>query len=306
MTHGDRLPRGPLAASSPGANGHHPAWLTEARRGRLSSGWQSTGSRRPRTRTGATPASGPSWRCRSSRPRPGWVTGCRRARSTRWPPTWAARGWSSSTATSLPSCRRCRAARRRHGDEPRLGARRGSASASNRSSRARSQHSTTPSRRSTPPSPRTGRSSTSRPTRPSTEPIHLLFVSDSRQLLPLLSSPAVGGPGRAPEAGWRSSRPTSASPATCTSPTPSPRSSSPTAPRSSTTRCRTSPTPRSTSALLDVRPGPASRFSSHSVALGSSLARHEVRVRLEAEGAEVILDGLYMARGDQHHRQPDR
>jgi len=57
-------------------------------------------------------------------------------------------------------------------------------------------------------------------------------------------------------------------------------------------------------ALLDVRQGRDSRFSSHSVALGSSIARHEVRVRLEAEGAEVSLDGLYMPRGDQHHDNP--
>ncbi len=57
-------------------------------------------------------------------------------------------------------------------------------------------------------------------------------------------------------------------------------------------------------ALLDVRQGRDSRFSSHSVALGSSIARHEVRVGLEAEGAEVSLDGLYMPGGDQHHDNP--
>jgi Fe-S cluster assembly protein SufD len=57
-------------------------------------------------------------------------------------------------------------------------------------------------------------------------------------------------------------------------------------------------------ALLDVRQGRGSRFSSHSVALGSSIARHEVRVGLEAKGAEVRLNGLYMPRGDQHHDNP--
>jgi Fe-S cluster assembly protein SufD len=57
-------------------------------------------------------------------------------------------------------------------------------------------------------------------------------------------------------------------------------------------------------ALLDVRQGRGSRFSSHSVALGSRVARHEVRVNLEAEAAEVRLDGLYMPRGDQHHDNP--
>ena len=57
-------------------------------------------------------------------------------------------------------------------------------------------------------------------------------------------------------------------------------------------------------ALLDVRQGRDSRFSSHSVALGSRIARHEVRVHLEAEGAEVSLDGVYMPCGDQHHDNP--
>jgi len=57
-------------------------------------------------------------------------------------------------------------------------------------------------------------------------------------------------------------------------------------------------------ALLDVRQGRGSRFSSRLVALGASIARHEVRVHLGAEGAEVGLDGLYMPRGDQHHDNP--
>ncbi len=57
-------------------------------------------------------------------------------------------------------------------------------------------------------------------------------------------------------------------------------------------------------ALLDVRQGRGSRFSSHSLALGASTARHEVRVRLEAEGAEVTLNGLYMPRGEQHLDNP--
>jgi len=57
-------------------------------------------------------------------------------------------------------------------------------------------------------------------------------------------------------------------------------------------------------ALLDVRLGPDSRFSSGSVALGSKIARNEVRVRLEGEGAGVSIDGLYLPRGDQHHDNP--
>jgi len=57
-------------------------------------------------------------------------------------------------------------------------------------------------------------------------------------------------------------------------------------------------------ALLNVRQGRGSRFSSHSLALGASTARHEVRVRLEAPGAEVTLNGLYMPRGEQHLDNP--
>jgi len=57
-------------------------------------------------------------------------------------------------------------------------------------------------------------------------------------------------------------------------------------------------------ALLDVRQGRGSRFSSHSLALGGSTARHEVRVRLESEGAEVTLNGLYMPKNVQHLDNP--
>ena len=54
-------------------------------------------------------------------------------------------------------------------------------------------------------------------------------------------------------------------------------------------------------ALLDVRQGRNSRFSSRSVMLGSSIARHEVRVLLEDVEAEVSLDGVYLPQGDQLH-----
>jgi Fe-S cluster assembly protein SufD len=57
-------------------------------------------------------------------------------------------------------------------------------------------------------------------------------------------------------------------------------------------------------ALLDVRQDRESHFSSHVFALGSHIARHEVRVYLEGEGAEVRLDGLYLPRGDQLHDNP--
>ena len=59
-------------------------------------------------------------------------------------------------------------------------------------------------------------------------------------------------------------------------------------------------------ALLDVRQDRESCFSSHAVALGSQVARHEVRVCLAAEGADVSIDGLYMPRGNQHHDNPVR
>jgi len=57
-------------------------------------------------------------------------------------------------------------------------------------------------------------------------------------------------------------------------------------------------------ALLDVRQGRGSRFKAHSVALGASIARHEVKVKLQAEGAEITLNGLYMPRNEQHLDNP--
>jgi Fe-S cluster assembly protein SufD len=57
-------------------------------------------------------------------------------------------------------------------------------------------------------------------------------------------------------------------------------------------------------AALHVRPGRDSSFSTHSLALGGAIARHEVRVRLESEGAEVTLNGLYLPEGEQHHDNP--
>ena len=52
-------------------------------------------------------------------------------------------------------------------------------------------------------------------------------------------------------------------------------------------------------AFMDVRQGRASRFSAHSVALGAALARHEVKVSLDAPEAQVVLNGLYLPRGRQ-------
>ena len=56
--------------------------------------------------------------------------------------------------------------------------------------------------------------------------------------------------------------------------------------------------------LLDVAAHGGSRFSALSVALGARVGRHEVRVRLEGEGAEVSLNGLYLPGGDRHHDNP--
>ena len=56
--------------------------------------------------------------------------------------------------------------------------------------------------------------------------------------------------------------------------------------------------------LLDVIQHDASRFSSLSVALGSRIARQEVRVRLDGERAQLSLNGLYLPGGDRHHDNP--
>jgi Fe-S cluster assembly protein SufD len=56
--------------------------------------------------------------------------------------------------------------------------------------------------------------------------------------------------------------------------------------------------------LLDVHQAESSRVCARLVALGASIARHEMRVRLGGERAEVRLDGLYLPRAGQHHDQP--
>jgi Fe-S cluster assembly protein SufD len=53
-------------------------------------------------------------------------------------------------------------------------------------------------------------------------------------------------------------------------------------------------------ALLQVNHGRNTHFTSHSVALGSALARNEVRALFASEGGECTLNGLYMAAGKQH------
>ncbi len=54
-------------------------------------------------------------------------------------------------------------------------------------------------------------------------------------------------------------------------------------------------------ALLDVKQGRNSQFSSRTVMLGSAIARHEVRALLRGMGAETNLDGIYLPQGDQLH-----
>jgi Fe-S cluster assembly protein SufD len=51
-----------------------------------------------------------------------------------------------------------------------------------------------------------------------------------------------------------------------------------------------------------------SRWTSHSIALGSRLARNQVQARFEGKGGEAILNGLYLGRGEQlidHHTVVD-
>lgn len=56
--------------------------------------------------------------------------------------------------------------------------------------------------------------------------------------------------------------------------------------------------------VLDVTQAAKSRFSSNAYSLGASVARHEVRVRLDGEAADVTLAGLYLPSGSQHHDNP--
>ena len=58
--------------------------------------------------------------------------------------------------------------------------------------------------------------------------------------------------------------------------------------------------------------GRASRYDTTSINLGAQLARHDVSVVMDHEGAETSVDGLYMVDADQHtdthsvidHKQP--
>lgn len=53
-------------------------------------------------------------------------------------------------------------------------------------------------------------------------------------------------------------------------------------------------------ALLAVRQGRDARFVDHSISVGAALSRHDIDVLLDGEGAECVLDGLFLAEGAQH------
>jgi len=53
-------------------------------------------------------------------------------------------------------------------------------------------------------------------------------------------------------------------------------------------------------ATLQVHQGRNSRFASHSMSFGGGLARNDINVVLDAEGAGCMLNGLFMAGGRQH------
>jgi Fe-S cluster assembly protein SufD len=55
---------------------------------------------------------------------------------------------------------------------------------------------------------------------------------------------------------------------------------------------------------LDAHQAAGSFFTSHAFALGAAIARHEIRVFLEEEGADATLNGLFLPHGDQQHDNP--
>ena len=53
-------------------------------------------------------------------------------------------------------------------------------------------------------------------------------------------------------------------------------------------------------ATTEVRQERDSRFTSHSITLGGALVRNDLNVRLDAEGADCTLNGLFIGSGTQH------
>ncbi len=53
-------------------------------------------------------------------------------------------------------------------------------------------------------------------------------------------------------------------------------------------------------AALRARQGAGSRFAAHSASFGALLSRHDIHAVLDGEGAECMLNGLYLGSGRQH------
>ena len=53
-------------------------------------------------------------------------------------------------------------------------------------------------------------------------------------------------------------------------------------------------------AALNVHQGRDSRFASHSLSFGGQITRNDIRIDLDAPGAECVLNGLFLANGRQH------
>ncbi len=52
--------------------------------------------------------------------------------------------------------------------------------------------------------------------------------------------------------------------------------------------------------MLAIRQGASSSVTSHNIAVGAALARNEITVVLDGEGADCVLNGLYVTTGEQH------
>lgn len=52
--------------------------------------------------------------------------------------------------------------------------------------------------------------------------------------------------------------------------------------------------------LIEARLGRDSRYRSHSICFGGSLVRNDIQARLEGEGGEATLNGLFAEKGKQH------
>lgn len=53
-------------------------------------------------------------------------------------------------------------------------------------------------------------------------------------------------------------------------------------------------------ATVEARLARNANFSSHSVSLGGALVRNDINARLDGEGCECVLNGLYLGSGEQH------